>query len=99
MNAASDVQFQPYRDLPEPYSAGDDPRPSVSYGRPDFLISLPQSRPAQTEMDNEFTLRKAFFADVVALRELIEASVRGLQAKDYTSAQIEGALASVYGVD
>jgi len=50
-------------------------------------------------MDNEFTLRKAFFADVVALRELIEASVRGLQAKDYTSAQIEGALASVYGVD
>ena len=33
------------------------------------------------------------------MREVIEASVRGLQAGDYTSAQIEGALNSVYGVD
>jgi len=33
------------------------------------------------------------------LRELIDASVRGLQAADYTSAQIDGALQSVYGVD
>jgi len=33
------------------------------------------------------------------LREVIEASVRGLQARDYTPAQIEGALKSVYGVD
>jgi len=30
---------------------------------------------------------------------VIEASVRGLQAQDYSPAQIEGALASVYGVD
>ena len=34
-----------------------------------------------------------------ALRELIAASVRGLQASDYTPAQLEGALATVYGVD
>ena len=33
------------------------------------------------------------------LREIIEASVRGLQAQDYSPAQIEGALTSVYGVD
>ena len=33
------------------------------------------------------------------LREVIEASVRGLQADDYSPAQIEGALQSVYGVD
>jgi GNAT superfamily N-acetyltransferase len=33
------------------------------------------------------------------LRELIEASVRSLQAADYSPAQIEGALQSVYGVD
>jgi GNAT superfamily N-acetyltransferase len=33
------------------------------------------------------------------LREVIEASVRGLQAEDYSPAQIEGALKSVYGVD
>ena len=44
-------------------------------------------------------IRKAAPADVPRLREVIEASVRGLQARDYTRAQIEGALKSVYGVD
>jgi GNAT superfamily N-acetyltransferase len=44
-------------------------------------------------------IRKARPADVPRLREVIDASVRGLQAGDYTPAQIEGALASVYGVD
>jgi GNAT superfamily N-acetyltransferase len=44
-------------------------------------------------------LRKATPADVPRLREVIEASVRGLQAADYSPAQIEGALQSVYGVD
>ena len=33
------------------------------------------------------------------MREIIDASVRGLQAGDYSPTQIEGALASVYGVD
>ncbi|HTS09482.1 MAG TPA: GNAT family N-acetyltransferase [Candidatus Eisenbacteria bacterium] len=37
--------------------------------------------------------------DIPRLQDLIEASVRGLQAQDYTPAQIEGALQSVYGVD
>ena len=46
-----------------------------------------------------FTLRPAVAADIPALRELIDASVRGLQATDYTPAQIEGALQTVYGVD
>jgi len=45
------------------------------------------------------TLRQAVPADVPALRVLIDASVRKLQAGDYTPAQIEGALQSVYGVD
>ncbi len=44
-------------------------------------------------------IRKAVPADVPRLREVIEASVRGLQAEDYSPAQIEGALKSVYGVD
>jgi GNAT superfamily N-acetyltransferase len=44
-------------------------------------------------------VRKAAAADVPRLREVIEASVRGLQAQDYSPAQIEGALQSVYGVD
>jgi GNAT superfamily N-acetyltransferase len=46
-----------------------------------------------------FVVRNAVPEDVPRLRELIEASVRGLQAADYTPAQIEGALQSVYGVD
>ncbi|MFZ0319458.1 MAG: GNAT family N-acetyltransferase [Candidatus Sulfotelmatobacter sp.] len=44
-------------------------------------------------------LRKAIASDVPRLREVIEASVRGLQSNDYSPAQIEGALQSVYGVD
>jgi GNAT superfamily N-acetyltransferase len=44
-------------------------------------------------------IRKANAADVPRLQEVIEASVRGLQTGDYSPAQIEGALKSVYGVD
>jgi GNAT superfamily N-acetyltransferase len=44
-------------------------------------------------------IRKAMADDIPRLREVIEASVRGLQAEDYSPAQIEGALKSVYGVD
>jgi GNAT superfamily N-acetyltransferase len=44
-------------------------------------------------------VRKALAKDIPRLRQVIEASVRGLQAGDYTPAQIEGALQSVYGVD
>jgi GNAT superfamily N-acetyltransferase len=44
-------------------------------------------------------IRQAVSSDIPRLREIIEASVRGLQAEDYTPAQIEGALQSVYGVD
>ena len=44
-------------------------------------------------------IRPAVSADIPVLRELIDASVRGLQSHDYTPAQIESALATVYGVD
>src|SRR2546429_8637538 len=44
-------------------------------------------------------LRLAVPEDVPILRELIEASVRGLQAQDYTQAQIEVALTTVFVVD
>ena len=44
-------------------------------------------------------IRQAVTADVPILRELIDASVRGLQTRDYTPSQIESALATVYGVD
>jgi GNAT superfamily N-acetyltransferase len=45
------------------------------------------------------TLRQAVAADISTLRVLIDASARGLQAADYTAAQIEGALQIIYGVD
>ncbi len=44
-------------------------------------------------------IRKATPADVPRLRDVIEASVRDLQAGDHSPAQIEAALQSVYGVD
>jgi GNAT superfamily N-acetyltransferase len=44
-------------------------------------------------------IRLALEADIPALHALIEASVRGLQAGDYTPAQIEGALGTVLGLD
>lgn len=44
-------------------------------------------------------VRRATPDDVPTLRALIDASVRGLQARDYTAAEIERALATVYGVD
>jgi GNAT superfamily N-acetyltransferase len=46
-----------------------------------------------------FTIRVAIPADVPRLRQVIDASVRGLQADFYSQEQIDGALASVYGVD
>jgi GNAT superfamily N-acetyltransferase len=47
----------------------------------------------------EFVLRLATEKDIPALDALIEASVRELQAGDYTQAQIEGALGTVLGLD
>jgi GNAT superfamily N-acetyltransferase len=44
-------------------------------------------------------LRLAVPEDIPVLRELIDASVRGLQTQDYTPSQIEGALKTVFGVD
>lgn len=47
----------------------------------------------------KFHIRQAALREVPILQTLIDASVRGLQAEDYTPSQIEGALATVYGVD
>jgi GNAT superfamily N-acetyltransferase len=47
----------------------------------------------------KFHLRVATSEDVPGIRGLIDASVRGLQAEDYSAAQIEGSLATVFTVD
>jgi N-acetylglutamate synthase-like GNAT family acetyltransferase len=46
-----------------------------------------------------YFLRKANTADIPAIEKLIDASVRGLQAQDYTQEQIEAALRTVFTVD
>ena len=50
-------------------------------------------------MHTDLRIRPAELVDLPVLRKLIDASVRQLQAEDYTPAQIEGALTSVFGVD
>jgi GNAT superfamily N-acetyltransferase len=46
-----------------------------------------------------WSLRLACDSDIPALEALIERSVRELQAADYSTAQMDGALGSVFGVD
>jgi GNAT superfamily N-acetyltransferase len=50
-------------------------------------------------MNDEIQLRLATSADIPFLHQLIEQSVRRLQAADYTPAQIEGALGHALGLD
>ncbi|HKR93855.1 MAG TPA: GNAT family N-acetyltransferase [Candidatus Angelobacter sp.] len=50
-------------------------------------------------MRPDIQVRVAVAADVPALRELIQLSVRTLQAQDYSPEQMEAALRSVFGVD
>jgi GNAT superfamily N-acetyltransferase len=46
-----------------------------------------------------FHLCVATIEDIAEIRGLIDASVRGLQVRDYSAAQIEGALTTVFTVD
>jgi GNAT superfamily N-acetyltransferase len=50
-------------------------------------------------MNAHLTLRQAVADDVPVLRDLVDLSVRRLQAGDYTPRQLELALIKVYGVD
>jgi len=59
-------------------------------------ISWKQTKPMTA---TKVRIRNATPVDIPRLREVIEASVRGLQTDDYSPAQIDGALQSVYGVD
>lgn len=62
--------------------------------------SASTTKSTRTRINTEdLALRPATLDDVPALRELIEQSVRGLQGSDYTPAQVEGALGTVYGTD
>jgi GNAT superfamily N-acetyltransferase len=54
---------------------------------------------AAASVSMSISLRRAVAEDVPRLGEVIEASVRGLQAEDYSPSQIEGALKTVYSVD
>ena len=47
----------------------------------------------------DLTIREATLDDRAAIEQLIGVSARGLSREDYTEAQIEAAIASVFGVD
>jgi GNAT superfamily N-acetyltransferase len=73
-------------------------------GNSSRVISPPSDRIhvwflAAAKMPSNIHLRLAAPEDIPALQELIDASVRGLQTEDYTPAQIDGALKTVFGVD
>lgn len=57
------------------------------------------SQPTSKSPRHRWHIRLAQDSDIPALHALIEASVRALQAGDYTPGQIEGALGSVLGLD
>ncbi|HXN63735.1 MAG TPA: GNAT family N-acetyltransferase [Candidatus Acidoferrales bacterium] len=59
----------------------------------------PTARKWTGNLAMKFVIRKAASDDSARLSELIRASVLGLEARDYTPAQIEGALAFVFSVD
>jgi GNAT superfamily N-acetyltransferase len=50
-------------------------------------------------MAGNFATRLATTADIPALRELIDQSVRVLQREDYSAEQLDAALGTAYGVD
>jgi GNAT superfamily N-acetyltransferase len=47
----------------------------------------------------DFLIRKATLTECAAIAELIKESARGLSRTDYSDEQIEGAIATVFGVD
>ena len=51
------------------------------------------------ERSDNFTIRLATSADIPALCELIDKSVRILQREDYSAKQLDAALGTAYGVD
>jgi GNAT superfamily N-acetyltransferase len=63
------------------------------------MSSTMDAREAKESSTMSVRIRLATPDDVPVLHELIEASVRELQAGDYTAAQMEGALRTVVGVD
>ncbi|HEY6414183.1 MAG TPA: GNAT family N-acetyltransferase [Edaphobacter sp.] len=54
---------------------------------------------AYTARMGSFRLRVATVEDVAGIREVIDASVHGLQAGDYSAAQIEASLTTVFTID
>jgi GNAT superfamily N-acetyltransferase len=64
-----------------------------------ILDEWKQAYSLYTALMETFHLRIASGEDVPIIRTLIDASVRGLQAPDYSPAQIEGALATVFTLD
>jgi GNAT superfamily N-acetyltransferase len=64
-----------------------------------MLYALKRHTEKMKDFPQGLHFRQAVAADIPRLRALIDISVRALQAGDYSSSQIEGALGSHLGVD
>jgi GNAT superfamily N-acetyltransferase len=64
-----------------------------------FIMDAAKQKEFLVTDGSQIRIRQAVAADLPVLQALIEASVRQLQARDYTQAQIDGALQTVFGVD
>lgn len=71
------------------------PSPSLLPNEPNIV----GAHMRDTTTEAPFLVRLATPADVDVLRGLIDRSVRGLQAREYSATEIDLALATVYGVD
>ena len=88
-------------DFPEDFLADRElqmPLERDSFDEP-FDSESPLEFATMTKQVDRWHIRLAQEADIPELHALIEASIRGLQANDYTPAQIEGALGTVLGLD
>jgi ribosomal protein S18 acetylase RimI-like enzyme len=64
-----------------------------------FVAAIGESGYTGGEVMEGMVIRRATAEDVPGLSALIEASVRGLQAGEYTAGEIEGALGHALGLD
>ena len=74
-------------------------RPKAEFKTISYSNKFPRHPKSGERSVTHMPIRLAKARDVRLLAELIAASVRGLQAADYSAAQLESALRTVYGVD
>ncbi|KAF2268134.1 acyl-CoA N-acyltransferase [Lojkania enalia] len=63
------------------------------------IVPDPQAAAKAQEATHDFIFRPATPADIPALADMIERSLRGLSTKDYTPAELDGSIGFLFGPD